>query len=732
MVTAQKRAQSLQDVPIAISAFDEQDLRQISTTNLEELTQFVTGAELFDDRGAGQPTWVIRGVGLADFNSNNAPTAAIYYDELYMASNVMGGIGLFDVDQVEVLKGPQGGLYGRNTSGGAVRVLSRRAEVGEEFNGYATGSYGRWDRSGLEAAVGGTLTDSSAYRLAAMTDQDGGWQDSLATQGDDEYGDRDFTAVRGQLLFEPTDKLSLWLKAEGGEDKSETTLGFSRAAYEGGAGDFCAPAYAGNYNNKECLSWSNITNLFALTPGDPGLLPGGQKEDGSKVMSSPINKLDNSWSLLDVQLDWELDFATFTSISGYIEYDNKQVYDYDATPLILLEEDGKAELSSWSQEFRLTSNSDGPLNWLGGVSYARDEDKENRLANLVDNVLIFPTMGRRKFDQTSDTWAIYGETDYALTEKWILNGSLRYTDQQMDLENASFEDLIDGFFYYEGVKKSTNLDDPWSGHVGVNYLASDDAMIYARITRGFKTGGFFGGFAFTPEELEAYDQETVISYEIGFKSAWLDQTLQLNGAAYFYDYRDVQGFTQVVNETTGTVVTRLGNLGDAEHKGAELDMVWLPQAVDGLSLQVSGAWLNAKITSSNTIAIAQTGEPVPIEGLHRTYAPEWSTAAQARYEWHVSGLLAAAQVNYSWRDDLYNEDSALSAVDLAAFSQDAYGVLNARVSLTDADAGWDVALIGRNLTEEEYWTTATTDDLASYISNAPRPISWAIEATYQW
>ena len=192
VVSAQKREQSMQDVSIAVSAFSEEELNSLAVSNLEELTEFVSGVELFDDRGAGQPTWVIRGVGLADFNANNTPTAAIHYDDYYLTSNVLGGIGLFDIGRVEVLKGPQGGLYGRNSSGGAVQVLSRRAEVGAESNGYLTGSYGRWGRHGLEAAFGGKLGDSAAFRVAAMTDQDGGWQDSLVTPQDDEHGDRDF------------------------------------------------------------------------------------------------------------------------------------------------------------------------------------------------------------------------------------------------------------------------------------------------------------------------------------------------------------------------------------------------------------------------------------------------------------------------------------------------------------------------------------------------------------
>ncbi|MCB1702958.1 MAG: TonB-dependent receptor, partial [Halioglobus sp.] len=181
VVTAQKRTESLQDVSIAIAAFGEKELRNLSITNLENLTQSVSGVELFDERGSGQPTWVIRGVGLADFNANNTPTAAIYFDEFYLTSNVMGGIGMYDISRVEVLKGPQGGLYGRNTSGGAVRVMSVRPDLDQGLNGYIQGSYGRWDRSIAEGAVGGKITDNLAFRLSGMTDQNGGWQDTLAT-----------------------------------------------------------------------------------------------------------------------------------------------------------------------------------------------------------------------------------------------------------------------------------------------------------------------------------------------------------------------------------------------------------------------------------------------------------------------------------------------------------------------------------------------------------------------
>lgn len=732
VVTAQKRSESVQDVSIAIKAFSEDELKSLSATNLEELTEFVSGAELFDDRGAGQPTWVIRGVGLADFNSNNTPTAAIYYDEFYLTSNVLGGIGMFDIGRVEVLKGPQGGLYGRNTSGGAVRVLSTQPVVGEGFNGYLTGRYGRWGRSGLEGAIGGSIGERAAFRVAASSDQGGGWQDSLATPGDDEHGDRDFTAIRAQLAAELGDTFDLLLKVEGGKDQSETTLGYSRALFDLNTGDFCTSAYAGRHDEDNCITLSNLTNAIALTPGDPGILPGGQRKDGTKVLSNPINALDNSWEGVNLQLNWDLDFATLTSISGYLNYDNRQTFDYDAQPLVLFHEDeGEAELTLWSQELRLLSNTEGPLTWLAGAMYAVDEVDEYREGFLTQNVLVFAAETTRGFTQTTESWALYGQVEYQLNEAWKVHASLRYTDEDKQLEDAYAYDNTLGFYYLRDVNKSVQLEDNWSGHVGVDWAVTDDAMLYARVTQGFKSGGFFGGFALAEIDLEPYNEETVLSYEAGFKSAWLNNSLQLNGALYFYDYRDVQGFTQVFNEVSGTVVTKLGNLGDAEHTGAELDLNWLP--LEGLSLQASVAWLDAEITDSDTIALDQAGLPYPIEGLKRGYAPKWSTSLQARYEWNLGrSLLAAVQLNYSWRDDLTDEHSSLSNINLAAFGYEDYQVINARISIGSVQETWDVALVGRNITDEEYWSQATGDDLLSFTSIPTRPASYMLEATYRW
>ena len=449
-------------------------------------------------------------------------------------------------------------------------------------------------------------------------------------------------------------------------------------------------------------------------------------------MSNPINKLDNSWAGANLQVNWDLDFAMLTSISGYLDYDNKQVYDYDGSPLVLFEEDGKAELSVWSQEFRLVSQSDGPLNWLAGAAYAEDEDKEHRFGNTLDNIFVFPSLTERGFTQDNEYWSVYGQLEYDLTSEWTAHGSLRYSDENKTYKDGYTQDLVGGFYYYEDVRKSYELQENWSGDAGIDWSPDDNLMLYGRITRGYKTGGFPGGFAFSPEELNPYDEETVWSYEVGFKSTWLDNTLRLNGATFYYDYQDVQGYTQRLSEETGTVVSALGNLGDAEHIGAELEMQWLPNALPGLSLQGSVAWLSAEYKSSE-FALDPNDVAVDLDGYTRPYAPEWSAYLQSRYEWQLSSSLGAGvQLNYSWRDDIYGEEMAITPLSYAAYNVNSFGILNARAWVGTMDGEWQVALIGKNLTESEYWTSATGDDLGSFVSTPGQEMSYAIEASYTW
>lgn len=739
IVTANKRAQSIQDVPIAMTAFDDSALEEVGATSLETLTNFVPGVALFDDRGAGQPTWVIRGVGLADFNANNTPTAAVYYDEAYMTSNALGGIGLYDVERVEILKGPQGGLYGRNTTGGAVRVVSNRPSL-DESNGHLQISYGRHGRSTVEAAFGAPLSENVAVRVAMQSDDGGGWQDSLATVENDEHGDRDSQAFRGQLLYSPSDDLEILFKVDLGQDNSETVLGRANGFYSGEFdADFnplpCAAIMSGRRDESTCIGLHNLI-------GDPRL-PSDQTDNGSVVLANPENnELDNEWTAYNLTVNRDLGFANFVSISSFVDFDYIQYFDYDGTPLNLVQSadgfpDHDTNIEQWSQEFRLISAEDGPLNWLAGAIIANDT---NHTVSSVDVAYLALagftpiTAVQTDFTQETDTWAVYGQVAYDISDTLNINGSVRYTDEEKEIDYVALLAMggpLEPLGNVVGFK--TSLESNWSGHLGLDWRVNENTLVYAKFSRGFKTGGFYAGWTENNDSLTPYKEEVNEAFEIGVKSNPSDE-LQVNAALFFYDYKDAQGKIAIPSDAAiSGYLTGLGTVGDAEHTGLELDILWTPAQMSGFSLQVGAAWLDAEINESDVTTFDQLAMPYNPEGLDRDFAPEFSYSVVARQETSLSdSLMGSVSLVYSWRDDLAPRDSQLSDTDYGLLGQSDYGLLNIRMAIANANSGWELSLLGENVTDEAYTIRATGDDGGSYMDVMGKPFTWSLNARYDF
>ena len=749
VVTAQKRSEDIQDVPIVITAFSEDQIAAFGASTLEKLPNYIAGVELLDERGAGQPTWIIRGVGLVDFNANNAPTASIFDDEVYLGSNVLGGLGLFDLERVEVLKGAQGGLYGRNTTGGAVRYIPHTPRVGAPLSGNVQASYGRWGRTSLKAALAGPIGDRAAFRVSAMGDFGGGWQDSLVTPDDDQYGNSDFIAFRAQIAADLTDKLSVRLKASAGRDKSETALLRALAPFDALTGGPCAPALAGNPDPETCITHYNSTSFVASGGTDIGLLANAQDQRGERVLSQPINQVDNDWAGINLYATYDFDGFDVTSITSYQDYNAGQIFDFDSSPAILFHEDTSSLFDVFSQEVRISSTTAGPADWQIGANYSQTDLDESRLGDLSENILVLPVQSRRSFEQEVRHFAVYGEGSYDLSEQLSLNASLRYTDEEKSLKNFTnviesdpFQLLVEtpGDLFLGPVNFDYDLDANVSGHLGLNYKITPDALAYAKATRSFKSGGFFGGFALSADELAPYEEETVWAYEAGAKIDFPDHGLRVNGAVFYYDYQDVQSFTTIVDPTLG-VLTQLGNLGTAEHIGADLDVLWQPPEIEGLTLQASASWLDAEIVESDVLETSVlidfvSGGPddppvvAGIEGQPRSFAPEFSYTLVGAYEKNVSAdLTAKATLNWSWRSDFFRGDQFAFDDGLAA--HDGYGLLGGRLELS-SKAGWSIALLGQNLTNETYIQRATSDDLLSFGQVPGRPMSWSLAIGFEF
>ena len=742
IITSTRRAASVQSVATSVAVLDHAQLQALDAVSLVDAAAAVPGAEIFDDRGAGQPTWVIRGVGLTDFNVNNTPTAAIYYDETYLVSNVLGGIGLFDLERVEVLKGPQGGLYGRNTTGGAVRVISAKPDF-SGTSGDLSASYGSWDEVRAQGAINLPIIDEKlAIRLAGQTVQGGGWQDSLATPGDDQHGDQDFLAFRGQVRAALSPRTEVNLKLDLGRDRSETTLGRGLGVYDE-IGDFCAPVLAGEQGGAGCFGLHNLL-------GDPRL-PSDQESDGRTVLSNPINALNNDWTGINFQIESDLGFADFTSISSFLNFDYEQAYDFDGTPLALFQTHPNAptgsEIEQVQQELRLVSKQDQPLSWLVGAVWAHDTIDQDNYADISDNFFAQAELGAlfpegtptvlalaTDYQQVTESWAIYGEAGYDLSDTINLNASLRYTDEDKDFNDyTSFVDF-GGFTadVLDGVDLRTSLDDNFSGHLGLNWTPNEVFLAYVKYSRGAKSGGFFGGIVATEPELGPYGAETVDAIEIGFKSRPAEDLI-LNGALYYYDYQDAIGYASVFNSVLQGPVTQLANIGDAEHLGAEVDVFWQPKNLDGFQVQASASLLDAEITESTFTDLTQSGEPYSVEGLTRDFAPSFSFFAMARQEFGLGqGLGGSAQLSYSYRDDLSPRSSFGDDIDFGLGRFDGYGTLAGRISVGHLRNGWEVALSGENLMHESYITSVTGDDLGSYMVLPARPRRFRVELSFSF
>ncbi len=729
VVTAQKRSENIQSVPIAVTAFGGQALRERGVARIEQLANAVPNVQLQDFRGLGQPTFVIRGVALLDFNANNTPAAGVYVDDVYQSSVVMGSGAIYDVERVEVLKGPQAGLYGRNTTGGAVQVISKKPTIGDT-SGYFDASYGSYETAHLEAGQSIPLGDTFAARVAFSLDKGwDGWQTSLPSGKT--WGRPDRQAVRGQLLWRPNDRLSANLKLFYARDDSEMTLGTAVARYNAFGGT-CAAVAAGHMNPAGCLTWNQ---LIRPSSGSAAL----QSDDGKTTLSQPVNQLHNRDVGGALNITYDLGSATFSSITGYDHFIFGLKDDFAGAVDQMLVQTQRAPINYISQEFRLASNAgDSPLSWIVGTNYALDRYTDLRKDFIADNRIILglpsfsltPATGRLDlgFRQRTEYYGVFGQADYAFTDKLTVSAALRYSNEEKQYRDGYTSFPLANRFIFSNLNANYELKDHFTGKVSARYQATSDAMVYGTISKGYKSGGFFGGFPSSISNIVPYKEEVIYAYEAGAKTQWLDRRLSLNGAVFFYDHRDAQGYSTVPNPLLpGQYIYNLTNVGTEHHYGVEVDATAHP--VRGLTLHASLARLKAKVTESDGAFTGLDGTSVPYDGRPVDYAPKWSGEILARYEHALSGgYRGGVQADYNFRTD---RNFAPTLVNKALYALDGFGLLGGRVFVT-TPTGWTASLFGTNLAGEKYKIAATADGLGSYQQIYGQPRKFGVGLTKSW
>jgi outer membrane receptor protein involved in Fe transport len=695
-VTAQKRTQSVQDIPISVSALGSEDIR---ADLIETIFDLRTSVPALDVRAVDPPSqgtsFAIRGLGTSVFNMGFEATVATFIDGVYRSrSGLVSGADLVDLERIEVLKGPQGTLFGKNSTGGVVAMYTRKPEL-DDTSGMVELSYDEYSVGRLNAMFN-YGSDTVAARITASVAQGDGWMENVT--GGEEIHDRDRYNLRGQLLFAPNDDFTLRIIADYAELEEKCCTAMR---YENDPRSFATNQPLAEAVGSTIIDPADVEDLKVSLNADPTL----DAED--KGLSAEIN--------------WDVGSVRLTSITAWREYSDEGTKDNDFVGVdVLHSNQDLPEVSLFSQELRLAGTADlaAGLDWTVGVYYA---DEKTELLNefiwgqqgvIHSNVLAYSA----EFEQEAETLAIFAHGIFNLTEQLSLTLGLRYTDDEKEGSLVNTHPLapvpfppfeIPSVFPLPVVHDYDDEveDDETTGTASLQYNFNDDVMGYVSYSTGYKSGGIsmtrdaagpllgfspMGPTGPFPAVDPTFEKETADSIEAGVKTELMDQRLRLNFAAWYTEFDDLQ--VQVLNPEGNFAVT---NVDGAESTGVEADMVFAIS--DSWRLNAAIQWLDA--TYADDVGGLTT--PVPVGGEDLSHAPEWSGNVGLRWDGSITGKLDGfASANLYYKDDhLVDPDPALNR------EQESYYLLSARAGIRTADERWELSAWCRNCADESYVTS---------------------------
>jgi len=722
MVTSQKREQNLQDVGISVSAFSNAMLRDLGMQNTTDLEAQTPNLMIGEYGGAGATTTVnIRGVAQLDFADYQESPNAVYVDGAYVS--FIGGVNMsmYDLQRVEVLRGPQGTLFGRNATGGLLHLISNRPT--DEFEAYVDLTVGDYDRIATEGAISGPLSDSVRGRVSFATNQHDGWMENQA--GDDIVEDDTFN-LRAQLEFDLGDATTLLLSGRY-SDTDDVNAGVYHqvGSAPNPANDFLSEKI--NNSNRYlldgfCTQFNGVPTM--TPPGGSDCYGNVEQRDVYDVSPDVVGFFDREFYGASATLTWNVsDSVVLISLTDYQSIEKDYLEDNDSTLLPITVFSQTQDADQFSQELRLNGTSDD-IEWILGAYYLKI-DSESR--QRVDQSAFFDIDFYNDVDHETESWAIFGQAEFLLTEKLSLITGLRWTYDEKDIDslNQCLDTDAFGFggtcaafgiafdTYIEGGRD----DDDWAGKIQLDYQASDDWLWYAGVTRGNKGGalnatvGAGAGVTLADMQIEP---EVLTNYEAGFKSTFMDGLGRLNASVFYYDYEDYQAYKFV-----GVAVSLFNT--DATLFGGEVELQLTP--VEGLDIMLGLGYLDSEVED----VVLPSGR---VDEQDMPYAPELSFNGMVRYQWDAFGGSLAVQGDWSYVDDRY-----YSSVNHPIQQGDSYTVGNVRLSYESGNGNWYTALFVENVTDEE--RTVYSADLAfagggyGIESYAP-PRWWGVTAGYRW
>ncbi|MCX2973384.1 TonB-dependent receptor [Halieaceae bacterium IMCC8485] len=752
IVTATKRAESMQDVPIAISMMSGDKISQQDIQSLEDLAVYMPNVHIAEG-GAGDQVF-IRGVG-SGINYGFEQSVGTFVDGIYFGRGQASRTAFLDVERVEVLKGPQSTLFGKNTVAGAINITTRRP--GDEFEGVIEGSLEpEFDGWSTTLTLSGPITDTFGARLVVKREESDGYMDNSFT-GDTERTMED-TVGRLVLGWAPTDSLDVLFKYENGKSESE--------------------------GRQDLVSIATEFATQRYQVADPDFQAGFGYDKSAKNIGGirpDTNYHDSDWDIFTLTVEYMFGDHSIKSVTGYVDYQFDNYLDSDYGPLEFLGRGRDETHKQFTQEFLLSSPTGETFEYLAGLYYQDEELSHDRYTDAILSAAGIGTgsldaSGLGQFDQDSSTWSAFTQLTWNLGDSFRLIGGLRYSDDEKEMTKDAFVtdpftetsntglagiyDAVlnfstDHFMNSQGATVCSGVayictsypdfdnkrsEDHVTGDVTLQWDATDDVMTYFKVGNGYKAGGFDEANGRGLIDAQEYEDETVVTYEIGAKMTMLDGRARMNVAAFYSEFEDLQ-----VSAFDGNAGFIVGNAAESEVQGVELD--GSIAITESFTFVASVAYLNAEYANFGDAACnepqvqvfiadggTRAGCTQNLSGKPLQFSPDWSAHTALDYATQLGDSLALrASI------DLMYSDSYEVANDLdPAVAQGSYTKVNARIALANIDDVWSIAVLGKNLTDEKTSTWGNDVPLASqgfsetYFQHIDAPRSYELQVRYSF
>ncbi len=688
IVTAQRREENVQDVGIAVTAMSGDQLREFNFQDAQRITDQTPNFSAGGLGGpSGPPFFVVRGISFVDFSNVNESSVGMYMDDVYLASQGAGAMQLFDLERVEILRGPQGTLFGRNTTAGVAQFVSKQPT--EEFEGQGSLQYGQNNQVIGELGFGGPLSDSVRGRIALKYNKDDGWQENKISGKD--VAVTDAHALRGILDVDLNEQWMMQLN--GHYSKNDGTTPIPLALFGLNPNDltqYCGgmPVIGGptDHSHGDCVRSGGGANDLGV------VLDNQHTDEGYSEKSDWPMAYEAKGGY--VKFFGEMDWATFTSITALEKYEQHFGYDIDAYDYTNAIENGvriqsdlgtdwRSDAEQFSQEFRLNGEYNGN-NWTAGLFYY-DAEQSSKSGQLINPAL--PTGFRAGATQSlieTESFAAFAQLNSPISETVTAVVGLRYTDEARELAELTCQ-LPSCEPPSAGVPKIET--EATTGKAGLEWRPADTQLYYAQYSHGFKSGGFNPNAVISRRG--PVEEESVDAFELGMKRYFLDDTLRFNASVFYNKFKGLQALVGSV-DTSGNPIVLYINAGDPDIYGVEVELAWSP--TDNLEVMFGLGTLDSEISAGPEV----TSDGRPLDGKELAQAPDISYNGVIRYHIFLNDAgRVTLQADGRWQDDIFTGVDN----DPAEFV-DAYGVLNLRTRWASADERYNAEVFVDNVLDE--------------------------------